>query len=401
MALFDRFRKKKPEADSSTPAAPSGGAADPHPSGGLDTPPDHSGENEAAQATPVSVPPSKDPAPTDAVATDNAAASAATPDAAEPAAPPKGIFARIKAGLKKTSNVLQTDIRDLFKQEGRLVDDEFLTELFAILVKTDMGAGPASEIRDEIKNQYRGRKVHLSDLLGTVRDKLRELMAQVETPIAFAESGPTVILVVGVNGSGKTTSIAKLTNLMVKQGKSVVLGAGDTFRAAAVEQLTIWSQRLGCEIVTGKSQADPASVAHRAVATALEQQADVCIIDTAGRLQTQTNLMQELEKIRRVISKQIPEAPHEVMLVLDATAGQNGISQARGFSEAAGCTGIILAKLDGTAKGGVVIPIRRQFNLPVKYIGLGESADDIALFNVEQFVTALFADAENAAPTAG
>ena len=162
--------------------------------------------------------------------------------------------------------------------------------------------------------------------------------------IAFAASGPTVIMVVGVNGSGKTTSIAKLAHMFIAEGKRVVFGAGDTFRAAAVEQLTIWAQRIGAEIVTGKSGGDPASVAHRAVAQALETQADVCIIDTAGRLQTQVNLMQQLEKIRRVIGKLIPEAPHEVLLVLDATAGQNGISQAKGFSEAAGCTGIVLGQ---------------------------------------------------------
>ena len=229
----------------------------------------------------------------------------------------------------------------------------------------------------------------------SVQDSLRQLMAQDAAPIAFAASGPTVIMVVGVNGSGKTTSIAKLAHLFIAEGKRVVLGAGDTFRAAAVEQLTIWAQRIGAEIVTGKSGGDPASVAHRAVAQTLETQADVCIIDTAGRLQTQVNLMQQLEKIRRVIGKLIPDAPHEVLLVLDATAGQNGISQAKGFSEAAGCTGIVLAKLDGTAKGGVVIPIRQQFQLPVKYIGLGEQADDLALFDVDRFVKALFTDQES------
>jgi fused signal recognition particle receptor len=217
-------------------------------------------------------------------------------------------------------------------------------------------------------------------------------MAQSEQPIEFAESGPTVIMVVGVNGSGKTTSIAKLTAWFRGEGKTVVLGACDTFRAAAVEQLTIWAERTGAEIVKGESGSDPASVAHRAVARALEIDAEVCIIDTAGRLQTQSNLMSQLAKIHRVITKQIPAAPHEVLLVLDATAGQNGISQAQGFSEAAGCTGIVLAKLDGTAKGGVVIPIRQQFDLPVKYLGLGERPEDLALFNVDRFVDALFAD---------
>jgi fused signal recognition particle receptor len=179
--------------------------------------------------------------------------------------------------------------------------------------------------------------------------------------------------------------------MFVGQGKKVVLGAGDTFRAAAVEQLREWSRRTGSSIVEGASGSDPASVAHRAVAAAIEQQADVCIVDTAGRLQTQQNLMQELSKIHRVIGKQIPDAPHEVLLVLDATGGQNGLSQAAGFTAAVKCTGIVLAKIDGTAKGGVVVPIRTQFGLPVKYVGVGEQATDLALFRPDEFVDAMFA----------
>jgi fused signal recognition particle receptor len=307
---------------------------------------------------------------------------------------PGGIFSRIRQGLKKTSDLLNTDIRDLFKREGRLVDEEFLDELFAVLVKTDMGGGPANEIREDIQQRFRGRVVEMPEVLDAISDSLRKLMAQDETPIRYATEGPTVIIVVGVNGSGKTTSIAKLANLFAQEGKKVVLGAGDTFRAAAVEQLSIWAERIGAEIVTGESGTDPASVAHRAVAETLESGADICIIDTAGRLQTQVNLMKQLEKIRRVVSKQIPDAPHEVLLVLDATAGQNGLSQAQGFSDAAHCTGIVLAKLDGTAKGGVVIPIRQKFELPVKYIGLGEKAEDLALFNSDRFVAALFEEVE-------
>lgn len=303
-----------------------------------------------------------------------------------------GVFGRFKRGLQKTAQLLNTDIRDLFKQEGRLVDDEFLSELFAILIRTDMGAGPAGTIRDQVKSDFRARVAQMDEILDVIKVKLRELMAQPEVPIEFAPTGPTVVMIVGVNGSGKTTSIAKLATMFKQQGKSVVLGAGDTFRAAAVQQLTIWAERIGAEIVTGAANSDPASVAHRAVAKALETSSDVCIIDTAGRLQTQTSLMQELAKIRRVMTKQIEDAPHEVLLVLDATAGQNGISQAKGFSEAAGCTGIVLAKLDGTAKGGVVVPIRQQFELPVKYIGVGEKADDLALFNADEFVDALFAE---------
>ncbi len=303
-----------------------------------------------------------------------------------------GLLNRFMQGLQKTNRLLKTDIRDLFKQQGRLVDDQFLAELFAILVKTDMGVGPATEVREEVQRTYRGRVVQMSEVLATIREKIRQLLAQSGEPIRFAPSGPTVIMIVGVNGSGKTTSIAKLASLLQQQGKRVVLGAGDTFRAAAVEQLAIWSERLGATLVKGDSGGDPASVAHRALAQSIEQQADVCIIDTAGRLQTQTSLMQQLGKIRRVLSRLVPDAPHEVLLVLDATAGQNGISQAKGFSEVAGCTGIVLAKLDGTAKGGVVIPIRQQFNLPVKFVGVGEKVTDLAYFDPDEFVQALFAD---------
>ncbi|MBR2003449.1 MAG: signal recognition particle-docking protein FtsY, partial [Thermoguttaceae bacterium] len=264
-----------------------------------------------------------------------------------------GFFDKIKKGLGRTVQVLQTDVRDLFKQEGRLVDAEFLDELFETLVKTDMGVDAAREATDEIKEQFRGRVVKKEELVDAVKAKLKALMAQDAPPIRFAQSGPTVVLFCGVNGSGKTTSIAKLTKAMSDAGNKIVLGAADTFRAAAVDQLKIWAGRLGVEIVCGPPQSDPASVAHKAVARALEVGADLCVIDTAGRLQTQTNLMNELEKIKRVVAKQIPDAPHEVFLVLDATTGQNGLSQARKFTDSVACTGIFLSKLDGTAKGQI------------------------------------------------
>jgi fused signal recognition particle receptor len=303
-----------------------------------------------------------------------------------------GLFDKLKKGLQKTGALLNTDIRDLFKAEGRLVDDVFLDELLEKLVKTDMGIKSAQAICQAVRTTFRGRVVEMEDVLTSVGSKLKELMAQTSEPITLVASGPTVIMVVGVNGSGKTTSIAKLTHLFTSQGKKVVLGAADTFRAAAVEQLTVWAGRLGAEIVSGEPGSDPASVAHRAVARALEVNADVCIVDTAGRLQTQQNLMQELTKIHRVIGKQIVDAPHEVILVLDATTGQNGISQARHFTEAVDCTGIVLAKLDGTAKGGVVVAIRQSVGLPVKYIGVGEQAEDLAAFEPNSFVDALFED---------
>ncbi len=305
-----------------------------------------------------------------------------------------GFFSKIKQGLTKTKQLLNTDVRDLFKSQGRLIDEAFLEELLAILIKTDMGVVSAQAIVDEIATKFRARVMQMEDLLATVKSKLKELMAQPEEPIQLAASGPTVIMVAGVNGAGKTTSIAKLTQLFRSQGKSVVLGAADTFRAAAVEQLTIWAGRLGAEIVKGEPGSDPASVAHKAVARTLELGADICIVDTAGRLQTQQNLMQQLTKIHRVIGKQIPEAPHEVLLVLDATTGQNGISQAKHFTEAVQCSGIVLAKLDGTAKGGVVVAIRQSVGLPVKYVGVGEKAEDLTLFIPNEFVDSLFEDLE-------
>jgi fused signal recognition particle receptor len=306
-----------------------------------------------------------------------------------------GLFEKLKQGLKKTTQLLKTDLRDLFKTQGRPVDDKFLEELFETLIKTDMGVQAARATVDEVGTGLRGRVVEWDEVLGQIKQKLKALVQQPAAPIRFAASRPTVIMVCGVNGCGKTTSIAKLAHMFQSEGKRVVLGAADTFRAAAVEQLTIWAQRSGAEIVKGAPGADPASVAHRAVAQAVERGADVCIVDTAGRLQTQQNLMQQLTKIHRVLGKQIPEAPHEVLLVLDATTGQNGISQAKHFTDAVKCTGIVLAKLDGTAKGGVVVAIRQQVGLPVKYVGVGESLDDLTLFDPESFVDAMFEDVRN------
>ena len=305
-----------------------------------------------------------------------------------------GFFSKIKSGLKqglaKTVSILNTDVRDLFKTEGRLVDDAFCDELFEVLVKTDMGVPAAQEAADQVKKDFRGRVVERDAIIEAVKGKLKTLMAQDNAPLRFAESGPTVWLVFGVNGCGKTTSIAKLGKLFSSQGKKVVLGAADTFRAAAVDQLKIWADRLGLDLVVGPPRSDPASVAHKAAARAIETGADLCIIDTAGRLQTNRNLMSELEKIKRIVHKMIPGAPHESILVLDATMGQNGLSQARAFTETAACSGIFLTKLDGTARGGAVAAIRKEVGLPVRYVGMGESADDIVAFNPDEFVDAMF-----------
>ena len=300
-----------------------------------------------------------------------------------------GLLDRLRSGLAKTARDLNTDVRDLFKREGRHVDETFLEELRAALVRTDMGPSAAEAIVVDVGERLRARVVDPEVVLDSIRRQLLERLRPAEAGLAAAETGPTVILVTGVNGSGKTTSIAKLARRFTRDGKKVVLGAGDTFRAAAVEQLGMWAGRVGAEIIRGETGCDPASVAHRAVARALEGGFDVCIVDTAGRLQTQSNPMQELGKIRRVIAKLIPEAPHETLLVLDATAGQNALSQAKGFTEAAGCTGIVLAKLDGSARGGVIVQVAEQFGLPVKFVGVGETADDLEPFVPEQFLQAL------------
>jgi len=323
-----------------------------------------------------------------------------------------GLFSKLKGALQKTKQLLNTDVRDLFKG-GEILDAARLERIEAGLMKTDMGVTAATGIVEELREKHGGRTVVVDNVMATVKENLKRLLTgedatpdgcvashpsgdathydpdQPLSPLKMADSGPTVILVCGVNGAGKTTSISKLAKLVQNAKQKVILGAGDTFRAAAVEQLTMWANRLGCEIVKKESGTDPAAVAHVACERALETGAECVIIDTAGRLQTQKNLMDELGKIRRVIERKIPGAPHECLLVLDATTGQNGISQAKNFSEAAGCTGIILAKLDGTAKGGVVVAIRQQMGIPVKYIGVGEKIDDIEVFDAENFVNAL------------
>jgi len=310
-----------------------------------------------------------------------------------------GLFDKLKQGLQKTKQLLQTDIRDLFKS-GEILDDKLLQDFEARLIRTDMGVAASTRIVEKLRAEHGGRTVNVDAIWKTVRDELIELLKGQDdvrwdltnplSPLKKAASGPTVILVAGVNGVGKTTSIAKLTNLLMKNGNKVVLAAGDTFRAAAVEQLTMWSQRLGCPIVRKESNSDPAAVAFEGVQKAVEVGADYLIVDTAGRLQTQKNLMDELTKIRRVMQKIIPDAPHESLLVIDATTGQNGLSQAKSFSQAIGCTGLVLAKLDGTARGGVVVAIRQDMGFPVKYIGVGEQVDDIELFDPIGFVDALF-----------
>lgn len=298
---------------------------------------------------------------------------------------------KLKGALRKTAHVLNTDVRTLFIP-GRQIDEAFLQEVEVRFLQADMGIHNVDRIVTELRDRWRLGKIRNADeCLSIVKEELLRDWANVDRDLKFAPSGPTVVLVAGINGAGKTTSIAKLAWLLKNEmGKKVMVCASDTFRAAAVEQLTIWADRLGIEIVKHKMGADPAAVAYDACESAKARGIDVLIVDTAGRLHTQDHLMRELTKIRDVVAKRIPGAPHEVLLVLDATTGQNAVNQAKNFTQAIGVTGIVLAKLDGTAKGGVIFAIRDQLSIPVKFVGLGETPQDIETFDPPRFVDALF-----------
>jgi fused signal recognition particle receptor len=300
----------------------------------------------------------------------------------------RAVFNKIKQGLAKTRGLF-TGVAELFRWRGR-VDQSFLDELEKRLYLADVGTVATTEIVERVRQAFHDKEI-TGDVEVFVKQQLKDLLSVPQEGLAYALSGPTVVMVAGVNGSGKTTSIAKLAKRCKDEGKKVMVAACDTFRAAAVEQLTIWSQRLGCDIVRAQQGSDPAAVAHDACEKAKARGFDVLIVDTAGRLHTQAHLMRELEKIRRVVSKQIEGAPHEVLLVLDATSGQNAIAQAEMFKKTVQCTGIILAKLDGTAKGGAIFGVKRKLDLPVKFIGVGEGLDDLEVFDPDVYVEALFA----------
>jgi len=276
---------------------------------------------------------------------------------------------------------------------GRKIDQQLLDELFDTLITADLGVSNTEKIIADLNTAWKAGKIgNAEEILPFLKDELKKYWPEQDRQLAKAESGPTVILIVGINGSGKTTSVAKLAWYLTSQKKKVILGAGDTFRAAAVDQLTIWAERAGVQIVKHQSGGDPAAVVYDACQAAMSRNADYLIIDTAGRLHTQDHLMRELEKIFRVVGKQIPGAPHEVLLVLDATTGQNALNQAKMFKQVAKVTGIILAKLDGTAKGGIVIAIRNEVDIPVKFVGLGETMEDVEPFDPEKFVEALLGE---------
>jgi fused signal recognition particle receptor len=274
---------------------------------------------------------------------------------------------------------------------GRNIDETLLDDLEETLIADDIGVETTDKLISSLREAYRNRQIAKTDqIIPFLKEQMKDYWPHRDRQLHVAPTGPTVILVAGVNGTGKTTSIAKLAYTLSRDGKNVIVAACDTFRAAAIEQLTIWAERIGVQIIKHQIGGDPAAVAFDACEAATARAADVLILDTAGRLHTKKDLMQQLTKIRNVAARKIPDAPHEVLLVLDATTGQNAIAQAKLFTEAINVTGIFLAKLDGTARGGIVIAIKDQLDIPVKFVGLGERPEDIAEFDPETFVEALF-----------
>ena len=304
---------------------------------------------------------------------------------------PKGLFQKLTRRLGATRQSLFGKAADLLRA-GRKVDEALLEELEEVLITADVGVETTMHLIEALRRAVQESREKDKDgrwLNDTLRGILLETLGQGRTELAWASSPPTVFLVVGVNGVGKTTAIAKLAHRFRKEGKSVLVVAGDTFRAAAIEQLAIWAQRAGAEIIKGQEGSDPAAVVFDAIRAACSRGTDAIIIDTAGRLHTKSNLMQELAKIGKVIRREIPDAPHETLLVIDASTGQNGLSQAKLFTEAVPVSGLILTKLDGTAKGGVTLAVHRQLEMPVKFVGLGETMEDLEVFDPALFVEAI------------
>ncbi len=300
------------------------------------------------------------------------------------------LLERLKSGVQKTRAGLVTRLEDML-QGAKQIDADLLDELEFTLISSDIGVRTTQEILDRIRERVdRSQVADAAEIENLIREHLLEILQASERPMPRVSEPPAVVLVVGVNGSGKTTTIGKLTHRFRAENRSVLLCAADTFRAAAIEQLEIWGERTGTDVIRQKQGADPSAVLFDALQAARARKTDYIIVDTAGRLQTKTNLMAELEKMRRTAARVIPGAPHEVLLVLDATTGQNGLPQARKFTETAGVTGIVLTKLDGTAKGGIVIAIARELNIPIRYVGIGEKIDDLLPFDAEKFIASLF-----------
>ncbi len=297
-----------------------------------------------------------------------------------------------KEGLAKTRDAFVEKVEDLFVRRKK-IDEEFYEELEEILIGADVGVNTVMDLMDELRAEVKKRRIEdASDLRPVLSEKLIGLLdAEGDATLTMAPSGLTVILFVGVNGVGKTTTIGKLAHRFKQEGKKVLMAAGDTFRAGAIEQLEVWGQRVGVDVIKQQAGADPAAVMFDAIQAAKTREVDILLCDTAGRMQNKSNLMEELNKIFRVIKREIPDAPHEVLLVLDANTGQNALQQARLFGDKSGVTGLVLTKLDSTSKGGIVIAIRQDMNIPVKLVGLGEKMTDLQDFDSEQFVLALFA----------
>ncbi len=301
-----------------------------------------------------------------------------------------GWFGRLKRGLTRSSSKLTGGITDLFTK--RRLDDEAIEDLEELLITADLGVATSAKLAADFASTRFNKEVTPEEVRSVLAEDIAELLEPVAKPLEVDRGHkPHVVLVCGVNGSGKTTTAGKLAAKLTGEGRKVLLGAADTFRAAAGEQLAIWAERSGAELVRHAEGADPASVAYDTTDAAIARKVDNVLIDTAGRLHTKKNLMEELKKVQRVIGKRLPDAPHEVLLVLDATTGQNGLQQAALFTEALKVTGIVLTKLDGTAKGGVIIGIQKQPGIPIKYNGVGEGVDDLQPFNPAEFVEALFA----------
>lgn len=301
-----------------------------------------------------------------------------------------GLFDIFKRGLQKTRDKIAAGLRSVLAF-GRKIDEKLLDELEEAMLAGDMGPSAVAGLIGEVRAAWRqGEVKEAQDILPFLKQRIAGTWSASDRALHFAATPPTVICMVGINGSGKTTSVAKMAAHLRRAGKTVLLGACDTFRAAAIDQLTIWAQRVGCDIVKHKPNSDPAAVAFDACEAAIARKADVLLLDTAGRLHTQDHLMRELNKIVRVVQKRLPEAPHEVLLVLDATIGQNAINQAKLFTQTANVTGLFLAKLDGSAKGGIVVGIREQLDIPVKFVGLGETIEALEPFDPDTFVAALF-----------
>jgi len=298
---------------------------------------------------------------------------------------------RMKQAVTKTRESLSERIEDIVSI-GKEIDRDTLDDLEATLIAADLGTTTTHEILEKLRDKADRKQIKdVGELKRLLKEEIAAILTGAEKPVKKVDAPPEVILVVGVNGTGKTTTIGKLAQTLRGQGKTVLLCAADTFRAAAIEQLEVWGQRTGTEVIKTKPGGDPAAVLYDALSAAKSRSTDYVIVDTAGRLHTKSNLMAELEKMRRSATKLVPNAPHETLLVMDATTGQNGLQQARLFTQSAGVTGIVLTKLDGTAKGGVVVAISRELGLPVRYVGVGEKAGDLLPFNASDFVESLFA----------